>query len=62
MQSESHQGIRQVSQKLLEQCSELHGIVVCQIHGRRISIQCLGNGVESLDISILPEDTLDGHV
>jgi hypothetical protein len=62
MQSESHQWIRQVSQELLQQSSELNGIVVRKIYGSRIPIQRFGNGVESLDISILPEDTFDRHV
>jgi hypothetical protein len=62
MQLESHQRVRQLSQKLLEQRSKLYRVILGQVYRRRVSVNGIRQISQSADIAILSEYTLDRHI
>ena len=62
MQLEGEQGVRQLSQPLLEQSRELHWVLLGEIDARRVLVECLCDLLQPPDVAVFPEDPLDGHV
>lgn len=59
---EGHERVREVAEELLEERGELDGIVVREVDAARVAVERFGEVLESTDVAVLAEDTLDRHV
>lgn len=59
---ERHERIGQVPQESLEERSELDGVLVGEVDGGCVSVERFAEILQSTNVAILPEDSLDGHI
>lgn len=62
MQPDRHQWIRQLSEEFFQESGELHGSVLRQVHGRWVSVNGLGQLLQTTDIAVFTENTLNRDI